>query len=78
LLFLNENNIPLIIVSAGLGNLIYDYLDYYKIDMSYISVETNMLSFENGNIVGFDHDHIVHSANKSQVPLSEKTKKLLE
>jgi 2-hydroxy-3-keto-5-methylthiopentenyl-1-phosphate phosphatase len=49
--FLNEHNIPLIIVSAGLGNLIYDYLKYHNIDMKNISIETNMLYFKNGNIV---------------------------
>jgi 2-hydroxy-3-keto-5-methylthiopentenyl-1-phosphate phosphatase len=76
--FLKKNDIPLIIVSAGLGNLVYDYLEYHNIDMKNISIETNMLYFENGDIVWFDKAHIVNSANKSMISLSEKTESLLE
>jgi hypothetical protein len=41
-------------------------------------VETNMLQFRNGDIIWFDKNHIVNSANKSMISLNEKTVQLLE
>jgi hypothetical protein len=38
-------------VSAGLGNLVHDYLKVKNIDTKNISVETNMLQFRNGDII---------------------------
>ena len=76
LTFLWENRIPLIIISAGIGNFIEAFLKKYNYYFDNIYVSSNKILFENGVAVGVGKN-IIHSFNKNEVSLPpEITSKL--
>ena len=72
-----ELKIPVIIVSAGIGNIIEEFLnlenDYYE----NISIVSNFIDFKDGTISGLKGDTI-HALNKNIVKLDEHSKMKLE
>lgn len=70
-------NIPVIIVSAGIGNVITKFLkdngDFY----SNIKIISNFIEFENGKIKKLSSEPI-HALNKNIVKLDEESKKQIE
>ena len=75
--FLNDNNIPLIIISAGVGNVIEAFLNYNNCYYDNIYVVSNMITFENGVASGVA-SNIVHNFNKNEVVLPEPFKERLK
>lgn len=72
--YLNENNIPLIIISAGIGNFIESYLKNNNCYYDNIYISSNMLEFQNGIAIGVKNN-IIHSLNKNEVSLPTNIKK---
>lgn len=68
--FLHENNIPLIIISAGIGNFIESFLEHNNCYFDNIYVSSNKIIFKDGIAVGVD-DNIIHSFNKNEVSLPD-------
>ena len=72
----NRYNIPVIIISAGIGNIIEEFLklenDYYP----NIKIISNFIEFENGVIRGIKGD-IIHALNKNIVNLDNYSKDLI-
>ncbi len=66
--FLYENNIPLIIISAGIGNFIESFLEYNDCNFDNIYISSNKIIFKEGIAVGVD-ENIIHSFNKNEVSL---------
>ena len=66
--FLHENNIPLIIISAGIGNFIETFLKRYDCYFDNIYVSSNKILFENG-VATRVSENIIHSLNKNEVSL---------
>ena len=64
--YLNENNIPLIISSAGIGNFIIELLKKQECYTNNIYVYSNMLKFKDDEIVD-SIDDIIHSMNKNAI-----------
>jgi 5'-nucleotidase len=65
--FLNKMyllNIPVIILSAGIGNVIVELLKQNDCLYPNINIISNFIKFENGNMLPFT-DNIIHSSNKS-------------
>lgn len=74
--FLWQNKIPLIIISAGVGNFIEAFLKKHNCYFDNIYVSSNKILFENGIAVGVGKN-IIHSFNKNEVSLPfEVTEKL--
>lgn len=71
--FLNDNNIPLIIISAGIGNFIETFLHLNNCYYKNIYVSSNKIIFKNGIAVGVDKN-IIHSLNKNEVSLPDNIK----
>ena len=69
-------DIPVIIISAGIGNIIEKFLkdnnDYYP----NIKIVSNFFEFKNGEFTGLKGT-IIHSHNKNIVNLDKKTKELI-
>ena len=63
LLFLYKNNVPVIIVSAGIGNVIYELLKLHNCLFSNIHIISNFINFENNVMLSFK-DEMIHSCNK--------------
>lgn len=74
--FLHDNNIPLIIISAGIGNFIESFFKHNNCLFNNIYISSNKIIFKNGIAVGVDKN-IIHSLNKNEVSLpSEISQKL--
>ena len=71
--YLKKNNIPLIIISAGIGNFVKAFLEYKNCMFNNIYISSNMLKFKDGICVGIE-DNIIHSLNKNEVSLPEHIK----
>lgn len=74
---LNDKNIPLIIISAGVGNLIESFLKNNNCYYPNIYICSNKITFKEGKCFGVD-DRIIHSLNKNNAPLADETKQTIE
>jgi len=66
--FLYKNNIPLIIMSAGVGNVIEFFLKNNNCLYDNIYIASNKIIFKDGKIKSFDN-HIIHSLNKNEISI---------
>ena len=68
--FLHKNNIPLIIISAGIGNIIENFLKINNCLYDNIHIISNKIIFNNGIATGVDNK-IIHSLNKNETSLTQ-------
>lgn len=68
-----DYNIPVIIISAGIGNIILEFLKHNEVLYDNIYIISNFLQYENGIVKGFDN-HIIHSLNKNEQELPYEAK----
>lgn len=61
-----KNNIPVIIISAGIGNFIEKFLKIHNCYYSNIKIISNFIKFENGLSTGLEQN-IIHTLNKAEV-----------
>lgn len=73
---MKQRNIPVIIISAGIGNFIEQFLIKNKCNYDNIYIVANFIKFENGIAVGVS-DNIIHSLNKNEVSLPADIKALI-
>lgn len=71
--FLHKNDIPLIIISAGIGNFIESFLKKNGCYYDNIYVSSNIITFTDGVATGVK-DNIIHSLNKNEVSLTMEIK----
>ena len=71
--FLYDNSIPLIIISAGIGNFIETFLTLNDCNYNNIYVSSNKIIFNNGIASGVD-TNIIHSLNKNEISLPTNIK----
>lgn len=73
---MKDRNIPVIIISAGIGNFIEKFLEYNNCYYDNIYVLSNFLKFNEKRIVGFNGE-VIHSLNKNVVSLPNNIKDLI-
>lgn len=62
----NKNNVPVIILSAGIGNVIKKFLKDNKCYYENIFIISNFIEFDtNGDMIKFDNNKIIHTLNKT-------------
>ena len=66
-----KRNIPVIIISAGIGNFIELFLKLHGCYFDNIFIMANFIKFEEGIAVGIE-DMVIHSLNKNEVSLPNK------
>lgn len=66
--FLYKNDIPLIIISAGIGNFIEIFLESNNCYYNNVFVMSNKIIFKDNIAVGVENN-IIHSLNKNEVAL---------
>lgn len=64
----HKRDIPVIIISAGIGNFITLFLQNHHCYYDNIYILSNFIRFENGVAVGME-DMVIHSLNKNEVSL---------
>ena len=72
-----SKNIPLLIISAGLTNVIKAFLEEHDILYDNIHIISNEIYFENDIAKGISHD-IIHSMNKKDIVLSQKIEEIIK
>lgn len=65
---LSKRNIPVIIISAGIGNFIEQFLINNNCNFENIYIVSNFIKFEDGIAVGVC-ENVIHSLNKNEVSL---------
>lgn len=68
LIKMNDEKIPVIIISAGVGNFIEEFLLKYDCYFENISILSNYIIFENDIAVGLA-ENIIHSLNKNETSI---------
>lgn len=62
----NQNDIPVIILSAGIGNVIEQFLRESKCYFENMYIISNFIEFDaEGNMKKFDNNKIIHTLNKT-------------
>ena len=69
-----EKKVPIIVISAGVGNIIEQFLIRNNCNYSNIYICSNFLEYENGIIKGVKNSNLIHSLNKNEVFLPEDIK----
>lgn len=75
--FLHERRVPVIIISAGIGNFIEHFLKKNECYYDNIHVCSNKIIFKDGIAIGVE-DNIIHSLNKNEVELPNSIKEKLK
>lgn len=75
--FLNNNNIPLIIISAGIGNLIESFLNKHECYYNNTYISSNKIIFKNNIAIGVNKN-IIHTLNKNETSLPKSITKKIE
>ena len=70
-------NIPLIIISAGVGNFIEEFFKYNNCLSENIIIVSNFINFKNGIATGFTKK-LIHPLNKDEHDVPEHVKRLIE
>ena len=74
----NEKNIPIVILSAGLGDVIKEFLQQEGIDFANVKTVANWFEFEvGGKVIGYKKPYI-HTLNKDEDHIPEEVKILLQ
>lgn len=68
LIFLKENNVPLVIMSSSIGDLIIEFMKEKGVYFDNIHVVSNLLDWENGKATGIKE--IIHVFNKSEIEVN--------
>ncbi len=67
---LSEKNIPILILSAGMGDIIQELLSVLGKGMSNIHLISNFYNFdENGRVVGMKNNIFIHPFNKNELEM---------
>lgn len=71
-----KENIPVIIVSAGISDIIKNYLKANNLLFNNIHVISNEIKYKNKKMIGFKNKHI-HSLNKDKIKIPIKIKQII-
>lgn len=74
---MRDRGIPVIIISAGIGNFIEQFLIKNDCNFDNIFIVSNFINFKNGIAVGVN-DNVIHSLNKNEVFLPDNIKELIK
>lgn len=69
-----DKSIPIIVISAGVGNTIEQFLIRNNCNYPNIYICSNFLEYEDGIIKGIRDNNLIHSLNKNEVILPENIK----
>lgn len=66
---MNNKGIPIIVISAGVGNIIEQFLINNNCNFPNIYIGSNFLEYENGIITGVRDNNLIHPLNKNEMSL---------
>ncbi|KAH0557967.1 7-methylguanosine phosphate-specific 5'-nucleotidase-like [Cotesia glomerata] len=63
---LNAAAVPVLVFSAGLGDVVEAILKHHDVFLDNVKVISNFLSYKDGKINGFKNDKLIHVFNKNE------------
>lgn len=75
---LNEANIPVLVFSAGLGDVVEAVLKCHKVFFNNVKIISNFLKFNGKKIDGFKNEKLIHVFNKNEHALEQEYFKVIE
>ncbi|MBR3898493.1 MAG: haloacid dehalogenase-like hydrolase [Bacilli bacterium] len=75
--FTNKYQIPVIIISAGISNIIENFLKTNDLLFNNIYIVSNIIKYKEGYIKGFRNEAI-HSLNKNEIKLPSKIEEIIK
>ena len=75
--FTNQNNIPVIIISAGIANIIEGTLKKHNCLFNNVYILSNIFKFQHGTLKAL-RNSIIHSLNKNKIDIPQKIKQILK
>lgn len=64
-----DKNVPIIVISAGVGNIIEQFLIKNKCNYSNIYICSNFLEYTNKIVSGVKNKNLIHALNKNEISL---------
>ncbi len=74
---MHNNNVPIVIVSAGIGNFIDEFLKQNGIMYDNVYIISNFIKFVDGIAVGIE-GNIIHSLNKNEECIPDSVKNIIK
>jgi len=74
---MRDRNIPIIIISAGIGNFIEQFLIKNDCNFDNIYIVSNFIKFKDGIAIGVC-ENVIHSLNKNEVSLPDNIKEIIK
>ncbi len=71
---MHKRNIPIIVISAGVGNIIEQFLIKNNCNYPNIFICSNFLEYKNGSVIGVRDNNLIHPLNKNEVYLPSSIK----
>jgi len=75
---LADKDIPVIIISAGVGNIIKEFLIKHNCYYQNIYICSNFLEYKNGIVSGVEDNNLIHPLNKNEVSLRADIKRKIK
>jgi len=64
--------VPIIVFSAGLGDMVEAVLKYHNILFDNVKIISNFLKYNGNKLEGFKNDMLIHAFNKNEYALTEE------
>jgi HAD superfamily hydrolase (TIGR01544 family) len=74
---MNNNDVPVIIMSSGIGNIVKDFLEKENCMFNNIKIVSNFFEFNNG-ITTINMNNIMATSNKEYIRIPEKIRNQIE
>ncbi len=74
---MKSRNIPIIIISAGIGNFIEQFLIKNDCNFDNIHIISNFIKFENRIAIGIS-ENVIHSLNKNEVSIPDEIREMIK
>nr|XP_034177925.1 7-methylguanosine phosphate-specific 5'-nucleotidase [Osmia lignaria] len=75
---LHSAGIPVLVFSAGLGDVVEAVLRTQGVLFDNVKVISNFLKYKDGKIVGFENERLIHVFNKNEHTIEQEYLKVLE
>lgn len=75
---LNKANIPVLVFSAGLGDVVEAILKCHKVLFDNVKIISNFLKYNGNKIDGFKNKKLIHVFNKNEHALGQEYFKVIE
>lgn len=71
-------NVPVLVFSAGLGDVVESILRHQGVLFDNVKIISNFLKYENGKLEGFQNERLIHVFNKNEHAVEQDYFKLLD